>query len=102
MVLYRKIFRCKGDSKEEDICSMCLDKYKYWEKCASTTCKHNFHLKCFNLWFTDNDKCPICRWDCTKTYKEHRESFKRPISKIIWYKLLFSAITIGFISYVSK
>ena len=56
MVLYRKIFRYKGDNKEGDICSICLDKYEYWEKCASTTCNHKFHLKCFNSWFIEHIK----------------------------------------------
>ena len=42
-------------------CSICLEQYKLNEKIIQLECDHIFHKSCFELWFKNNNSCPICR-----------------------------------------
>ena len=49
--------------KNKDICCICLQNFKEKEKVRKLPCKHNFHKKCIDKWFSKADdlSCPICR-----------------------------------------
>ncbi len=71
MVLYRSIVTQQANSN--GACTICLKRPKAGQQMGVTNCDHKFHIKCFNKWFDDNDNCPVCRFDCTKTRKEYRD-----------------------------
>ena len=52
------------NSKNNNICFICLDKYKKNNliRCMKT-CNHFFHKNCIDQWFIKSGKlkCPICR-----------------------------------------
>ncbi len=49
-------------NKEEDDCTICLDKIKNDNNQVTTyECNHTFHLKCLNSWVMKSQTCPICR-----------------------------------------
>ena len=45
----------------EDICSICLEEFKYDEELKKLKCDHIFHKDCLEPWLNNNNKCPICR-----------------------------------------
>jgi hypothetical protein len=49
--------------KDEDMCCICIQKFKIKEKVRKLPCKHNFHKKCIDKWYNKKDdlSCPICR-----------------------------------------
>ena len=50
------------DSLKEDdnLCSICLDKFKPGDKARVTACKHKFHLPCLDNWLMRKGSCPNC------------------------------------------
>ncbi|KAJ8451909.1 hypothetical protein Cgig2_007392 [Carnegiea gigantea] len=52
------------DTKEEDLCCVCLSKLaKKGEEIRVLPCHHNFHSSCVDRWFHARRKtCPICRF----------------------------------------
>jgi len=45
----------------DDICSICLEEFKYDEELKKLKCDHIFHKGCLEPWLNKNNKCPICR-----------------------------------------
>ena len=45
----------------DDVCSICLEEFKYDEELKKLKCDHIFHKDCLEPWLTNNNKCPICR-----------------------------------------
>lgn len=44
-------------------CCICLKEYKTNTKLRVLPCKHEFHKKCIDKWFSAHVKCPVCRLD---------------------------------------
>ena len=61
--LFKKTKKIKNVDLENLIneCSICLEQYKLNEKIIKLDCEHIFHKSCINLWFQNNNSCPICR-----------------------------------------
>ena len=55
--------------KENDICSICLNKIKY--KTGINSCNHYFCFTCIYKWTNEKNKCPLCR----KNYNKFRKFF---------------------------
>lgn len=51
------------DERQVESCCICLEDYKRRDKLRVLPCKHEFHKKCIDTWFSDHVKCPICRLD---------------------------------------
>ena len=50
--------------EENDICSICLEKYfdeENLKKVVSLKCNHLFHKECIDKWFKINKNCPMCK-----------------------------------------
>ena len=46
----------------EELCIICYDEYNPDDKIQLiTSCKHIFHLNCFNNWLRKKRKCPLCK-----------------------------------------
>jgi len=45
----------------DDVCSICLEEFKYDEELKKLKCDHIFHKDCLEPWLNNNNKCPICR-----------------------------------------
>ena len=45
----------------DDVCSICLEEFKYDEELKKLKCDHIFHKDCLEPWINNNNKCPICR-----------------------------------------
>jgi len=45
----------------DDVCSICLEEFKYDEELKKLKCAHIFHKECLEPWLDNNNKCPICR-----------------------------------------
>lgn len=61
-----------------DICSICCDKYKEGNyKRILPNCGHIYHKKCIDKWFkiTDNKFCPLCNESYDNIYKKCEKSF---------------------------
>lgn len=49
------------DSKEVDICSICLDEYEKNEAMGRLDCGHGYHAHCIKAWLSRKNVCPLCR-----------------------------------------
>lgn len=49
------------DEEEYDICVICHEEYQADSMIGTLGCKHSYHEGCIKNWFTENDRCPICR-----------------------------------------
>ena len=50
--------------EENDICSICLEKYfdeENLKKVVSLNCDHLFHKECIDNWIKINKNCPMCK-----------------------------------------
>ena len=47
----------------EDICTICLEEFKFDEELKKLKCNHIFHKDCLKPWLDNKKKCPICRAD---------------------------------------
>lgn len=48
---------------EEDICTVCIEKYRDGEAVRKLFCNHIFHKDCVDPWLLKNGSCPVCRQD---------------------------------------
>lgn len=51
---------------DNDVCSICLEKYfdeEDLKKVVSLKCKHLFHKECIDTWIRINKNCPMCKCD---------------------------------------
>src|SRR5439155_17530307 len=46
---------------ENEVCSICLDKYEENNPGIKLECVHIFHKKCIIEWLNNNGTCPLCR-----------------------------------------
>ena len=50
--------------EENDICSICLEKYfdeENLKKVVKLKCNHLFHKECIDSWIRINKNCPMCK-----------------------------------------
>ena len=50
---------------KEDICAICLQKYKGVDIIKEFPCKHIFHKNCILKWIENSNICPLCKYDIT-------------------------------------
>jgi hypothetical protein len=51
-------------NKDEDkVCVICQDNIDLNDIVRTIKCKHSFHINCIDQWFTENKKCPICKFE---------------------------------------
>lgn len=43
-------------------CIICQDDI-YLDIIRTLQCSHSFHIECIDTWFTENNKCPQCRFE---------------------------------------
>lgn len=49
-------------SKQLSFCTICQQDI-FLDIVRILKCKHLFHINCIDTWFTDNKKCPQCRYN---------------------------------------
>jgi hypothetical protein len=50
------------ESLPDQTCSICIDQFQVGQFHRILKCKHCFHKKCIDTWFTKNhSECPLCR-----------------------------------------
>lgn len=50
------------NNMENLICVICQDDINKFDVIRTISCKHLFHIECIDRWFTENKKCPICKY----------------------------------------
>ena len=66
ILIYRKYLKKISLNDNELLltnCSICLEDYKINDKYFHLECSHKFHENCLKLWLSQNNTCPICRYD---------------------------------------
>lgn len=67
-----KIERYKS-KKDNEECSICMEKFKSNQKIRTLGCSHYFHCRCVDGWFLNyDDRCPVCRVEVIK--KDEQEN----------------------------
>ena len=51
------------NEQPDDICTICLEEFKFNEELKKLKCNHIFHKECLEPWLNNKRKCPICRSD---------------------------------------
>ena len=52
------------DSFEQEICLICLERFKKFESVLQMECQHLFHPICIRTWVQRRYCCPICSRSC--------------------------------------
>jgi len=52
------------DRAEAQRCAICLEGYQSQELLTALKCGHFFHVNCLAGWFSQTNKCPLCRTPC--------------------------------------
>lgn len=63
--LISKDLLCKSsikESKELSFCTICQQDI-FLDIVRTLKCSHSFHVNCIDTWFTENKKCPQCRFE---------------------------------------
>lgn len=50
------------DITEHKLCVICQEYIYYNNIVRSLYCTHVFHINCIDKWFSENTKCPICKY----------------------------------------
>ena len=45
------------------ICGICRDQFIDNNIIRELKCRHHYHIKCIDTWFTENKTCPECRFE---------------------------------------
>jgi hypothetical protein len=53
----------KLNENETEFCVICQDNIDIDEIIRNIKCSHNFHIDCIDNWFTENKKCPTCKYE---------------------------------------
>jgi len=56
-----KRFKRHQFTKDEGVCSICMDDYIIAYTVRTLPCKHYFHVECIDPWLRRNASCPDCR-----------------------------------------
>jgi len=56
-----KFTRPPNNTDEENLCSICLERFEINETLRRYPCSHLFHQTCSDRWLKENNVCPICR-----------------------------------------
>ena len=57
---YSKVQKNKD---KESMCVICQDDIKLNDIIRTIECSHSFHIDCIDKWYTENKKCPICKFE---------------------------------------
>ena len=55
----------KLNENETEFCVICQDNIDVDDIIRNIKCSHNFHIDCIDNWFTENKKCPTCKYELT-------------------------------------
>ena len=47
----------------KETCVICQDDIINNEIIRNLKCNHNFHIDCIDTWFSENKKCPMCKFE---------------------------------------
>jgi len=47
----------------DNFCVICQDDIEIDSIVRELDCSHEFHINCIDNWFTENKKCPICKYE---------------------------------------
>ncbi|KAK4709912.1 hypothetical protein R3W88_004425 [Solanum pinnatisectum] len=66
----------KNPTDKNEICGICLGKFKHEETIGTLGCEHEYHACCIKKWLLMKKNCPICRasvspFPSTKTIQMH-------------------------------
>jgi hypothetical protein len=53
----------KLNENETEFCVICQDNIEIDDIIRNIKCSHNFHIDCIDNWFTENKKCPTCKYE---------------------------------------
>jgi hypothetical protein len=53
----------KNNIDNDVFCVICQDKIEKNEIIRTIKCSHGFHINCIDEWFTENKKCPTCKFE---------------------------------------
>jgi hypothetical protein len=53
----------KLNENDTEFCVICQDNIDVDDIIRNIKCSHNFHIDCIDNWFTENKKCPTCKYE---------------------------------------
>ena len=53
----------KLNENETEFCVICQDDIDIDDIVRNIKCSHTFHIDCIDNWFTENKKCPTCKYE---------------------------------------
>ena len=53
----------KLNENETEFCVICQDNIDIDDIVRNIKCSHTFHIDCIDNWFTENKKCPTCKYE---------------------------------------
>ena len=62
-----------NENKENEECSICLEKYKIGENIIILPCKHYYHYDCFINWIKTKFTCPLDNISLEKIIKDYKK-----------------------------
>ena len=54
---------CRNEEKDDDECTICLEKLYTKITRKIVNCKHLFCQSCIEKWFEEKSSCPVCKQD---------------------------------------
>ena len=60
----------EGHSEGSDTCSICLEVMRAGQVTSRLPCRHSYHKKCIDTWLVHRRKCPLCKLDILKYFRE--------------------------------
>lgn len=55
--------KIKNSEISNKFCVICQDYIEIYNIIRELDCLHEFHIECIDKWFTENKKCPICKYE---------------------------------------
>ena len=52
-----------NNKDKNEFCVICQEDIQIEEIIRKIKCSHSFHINCIDNWFTENKKCPMCKFE---------------------------------------
>lgn len=56
-----RLQKSKAETKEKDVCSVCLTEFEEGDKVKALPCLHKFHVDEIDKWLRKDCRCPVCQ-----------------------------------------